>query len=77
MGTQKKMSLSIEFESHFQWVLSLGFELSDSFLMSFELKLKTQTQYSNLFFFEYPCMVEIYKFLNKRFALKLWHVFIS
>ncbi len=46
MGTQKKMSLSIEFESHFQWVLSLGFEL----------KLKTQTQYSNSFFFEYPCM---------------------
>ncbi len=49
MGTQKKMSLSIEFESHFKWVLSLSLSRITHFWwvlgLSFELKLKTQIHY--------------------------------
>jgi hypothetical protein len=54
MGTQKKMSLSIEFES---WATQNSSKMSYSTQNPDSKLIENETQYLNSFFFEFPCMV--------------------
>jgi hypothetical protein len=65
MGTQKKMSLSLEFQLKTQTQNLLKMSYSTQNPDCKLIENETQTQYSNSFFFEFPCMLILYIFSKK------------